>query len=122
VTVSANVAGITRTRSMSHPIFQAAFLGAPAFGVQIFDPETTRALSGLLMLHDLLNPNAHGAAARHAESAGDRIDRLLSQQVHGGVYSMPFELESAIRVAALLGMAKKPGLMFGRAAASAKSA
>ena len=48
VTVSANVAGITRTRSLSHPLFEAAFIGAPRFGVRIFDSPTTRALSGLL--------------------------------------------------------------------------
>ena len=42
ITVSANVAGITRTRSLAHPLFQAAFIGAPRFGVRIFDPATTR--------------------------------------------------------------------------------
>lgn len=111
VTMSANVAGITRTRSLSHPVFQAAFEGAPAFGVHIFDPETTRALSGYLMLHDLLNPDAPGAAARTAP-ATQRVDELFSQQVHGGVYSLPFELESAIRVAAILGAGRRPSVLF----------
>lgn len=110
LTVSANVAGITRTRSLSHPIFQAAFLGAPAFGVQIFDPDTTRALSAYLVLHDLLNPQAPGAAGLPG-APNERADRLFEQQVHGGVYSLPFALESAIRVAAILGMARKPSIL-----------
>ena len=38
-TVSANVAGISRTRSLSHPLFEAAYAGATAFGVETFVPE-----------------------------------------------------------------------------------
>ena len=111
ITVSANIAGITRTRSLSHPVFQAAFVGAPSFGVQIFDPETTRALNGLLVLHDVLNPEAPGAAGRTYATHRGHADALLSQQVHGGIYSMPFALDSAIRIAALLGMARKPTVL-----------
>ncbi|MEQ1505026.1 MAG: hypothetical protein ABMB14_22525, partial [Myxococcota bacterium] len=59
--ISANVAGITRTRSLEHPLFQAGFLGAPAFGIRVFDPEETRVLAALLMLHDVLRPDAPGA-------------------------------------------------------------
>jgi len=111
VTVSANVAGITRTRSLSHPVFQAAFVGAPAFGVQIFDPETTRALNGLLILHDLLNPHAPGAAGVEALPT-QKARGLLSQQVHGGIYCLPYALEPAIRAAAVIGMARKPSVLF----------
>jgi hypothetical protein len=111
VTMSANIAGITRTRSLAHPLFQAAFLGAPRFGVRIFDPDTTRALSGLLMLHDLLNPAAPGSAAVQPADAREKVTQLFSQKVHGGIYALPFELEGAIRVAALIGMTQKPSLM-----------
>jgi hypothetical protein len=110
VTVSANVAGITRTRSLSHPLFAAAFVGAPRFGVRIFDPETTRALSGLLILHDLLNPAAPGSAGSQAAPAA-KAAALLSQQVHGGIYNLPYPLEQAIRVAALIGMGQKPSVL-----------
>lgn len=113
-TVSANVAGITRTRSLSHPVFQAAFSGAPAFDVKIFDPPTTRALSGLLIIHDLLNPQAPGARTRSYKRASEKADAVLSQQVHGGVYALPFALEPAIRVAAVLGMAKNPRVLWGK--------
>ena len=113
ITVSANVAGITRTRSLSHPVFQAAFIGAPAFGVQIFDPEFTRALGGLLILHDLLNAEAPGAAGVNGGPA-QKARGLLSQQVHGGIYCLPYALEPAIRAAAVLGMTRKPSLLFAR--------
>ena len=113
LTVSANVAGITRTRSLAHPLFQAAFIGAPAFGVRIFDPPTTRALSGLLILHDLLNPASPGAAAQQFEGAREKAARLFSQQVHGGIYSLPYVLEHAIRIAALIGMGKRPSVLLG---------
>jgi hypothetical protein len=116
ITVSANVAGITRTRSLAHPLFQAAFIGAPRFGVRIFEPATTRALSGLLILHDLLNPVAPGAAAVRMTSAREKAERLLSQQVHGGIYSLPYVLEHAIRVAAMIGMGRRPSLLFRRSA------
>jgi hypothetical protein len=114
VTVSANVAGITRTRSLSHPLFEAAFIGAPRFGVRIFDPPTTRALSGLLILHDLLNPAAPGAAAQQPSDPRAKAAALFSQQVHGGIYSLPFVLEHAIRAAAVIGMGSKPSLLFKR--------
>jgi hypothetical protein len=113
-TVSANVAGITRTRSLSHPLFEAAFIGAPRFGVRIFDPATTRALSGLLILHDLLNPTAPGAAALQTNDPRQKATALFSQQVHGGIYSLPFVLEHAIRAAAVIGMGQKPSLLFRR--------
>jgi hypothetical protein len=112
VTVSANVAGITNTRSLAHPLFQAAFIGAPSFDVRIFQPETTRALSGLLVLSDLLNPDSPGSARVQPARAADKARGLLSQQVHGGIYSLPYELEAAIRVAAVLGMARKPSVLW----------
>jgi hypothetical protein len=114
ITVSANVAGITRTRSLAHPLFQAAFIGAPRFGVRIFEPATTRALSGLLILHDLLHPAAPGAAAVQPSDPRLKASLLLSQQVHGGIYSLPYVLEQAIRAAAVIGIGSKPSLLFRR--------
>ena len=111
LTVSANVAGITRTRSLEHPLFQAAFVGAAHFGVRIFDPPATRALSGLMILHDLLNPDAPGCASVQPSDVRQKATALLSQQVHGGIYSLPFVLEHTIRVAALIGMGRKPSVL-----------
>jgi hypothetical protein len=111
LTVSSNVAGITNTRSLAHPLFQAAFVGAPLFGVQIFEPATTRALGGLLILHDLLNSEAPGAAGRASSAPRARARELLSQQVHGGIYCLPYVLEHAIRAAAVIGMARRPSVL-----------
>ena len=41
------------------PAFQAGFLGAQTFGVEIFDVETTQKLSNMLIFHDLLNPDSY---------------------------------------------------------------
>jgi hypothetical protein len=99
VHVSANVAGVTRTRSMQHPMFAAAFDGAAAFGVETFKPESTRALLGLLMLHDLL--------------ADAPEPTPLSVRVHGGLHALPYPVEPALRVAALIGFARRPRHLLG---------
>ena len=99
VRISANVAGISRTRSLEHPLFLAAFEGAPAFGVRIFDSSTTRALATLLMLSDLLREPLP-ATSVHA------------RQIHGGVYDVPWQFEASVRAAAVLGAAKKPAVLF----------
>ena len=101
VKVSVNVAGITKTNSLNHPVFQAAFLGAGKFGVEIFDPATTRTLLNIMNLHDILNLEAgmkNGAT-------------LFGQQVHGGVYSRAYALDPMIRVATVIGLAQKPKLL-----------
>ncbi len=114
VTVSANVAGITNTRSLAHPLFQAGFVGAPSFGVQIFQPATTRALNGLLMLHDVLNPDAPGAAAARHPSPAAKARAVLAQQIHGGVYALPWTLEGTVRAGAVLGLCRQPSVLWSR--------
>ena len=111
VTISGNVAGITNTRSLEHPLFQAGFLGAPHYGVKIFEPATTRAMSGLLMLHDLLNPDAPGAAGRAYATPAAKAAAVASQQVHGGCYSLPWIFDATIRASAVVGLAKRPSLL-----------
>jgi hypothetical protein len=113
VTVSANVAGITRTRSMQIPTFQAGFLGAPSLGLETYDPETTRWLSGLLYLQGLLDPDSVGSARNPFEDENEKVRRLSSLQVHGAVYSHPYAVEGAITRAALIGLGKKPRLIPG---------
>ncbi len=103
--LSANVAGISQTRSLSHPLFQAAYAGAAAFGVETFRPETTRSLNGLLTLHDLLNPAAAGAPG-----ATD-ADALLAQRFHGGFHVVPTAIDPSLRVAAGIGLLRQPALL-----------
>ena len=102
IRVSANVAGITKTKSLQHPVFQAAFLGAKTFGVEIFEVPSTRGLSNLLTLHDLLNEELDQSKP---------LETLFSKQVHGGIYSRAYALDPMIRVATLMGLAKKPKLL-----------
>ena len=108
--LSANVAAITRTRSLEHPMFAAAYLGAGSFGVETFAPETTRPLNALLMLHDLLNPKSLGAAGAARERAPQSV---FLQRVHGGVYGVTHELEPLLVAAAAIGFLKRPGLLGG---------
>jgi hypothetical protein len=41
--------------------------------------------------------------------------------VHGGIYNLPYTLESAIRIAALLGMGKNPLILLKRSKSSAEA-
>jgi len=86
--VSANVAPVTETRSLEHPLFRAAFRGAPIFGVESVPAEVTRTLNALMLIEDLLGDPPSGP-----------------RQLHGGLFAMPYALDSAIRVAALRGLA-----------------
>jgi hypothetical protein len=113
LTVTANVAPITATRSLSHPMFEAAFLGAPLFDILIAKPSTTRALGGLLAIHDVLNPEAPARAGSRNGTPREQARALFAQQVHGGVYAQPFALDGAITVAAARGLAQKPKLALG---------
>ena len=94
--VSANTAAITRTRSLDHPVFTAAFGGAAAFGVETWQPHTSRTVNGLLAAHDWLHPDP---------PLPGRI------RVHGGIHTLPYPLDAALRVAAAIGLARSPALL-----------
>ena len=96
--VSANTAAITRTRSLDHPVFAAAFGGAAAMGVETLTPSQSRALNGLLTVHDWLHP---------------RLPTPGLVRLHGGIHTLPYPLESALRVAAAIGFARRPRLLAG---------
>jgi hypothetical protein len=117
VCVSANIAAITMTRSLKHPVFEAGFAGASSFQVETLQPDTTRALNGLLTIHDWLDPDAPGAVPGRSQDPAERARRLLTQQVHGGLFALGYGLEPTIRVGALIGLARRPGLIPGFARA-----
>ncbi|MEM9035368.1 MAG: hypothetical protein AAGD18_12315 [Actinomycetota bacterium] len=98
LTVSANTAGISRTESLQHPVFDLAFSGASAFGVETFEPSTTAHLNGLLVLHDRLDP-----------PTSLDVDTLFATRVHGGISEVPYPIEPALRIAAAIGLARNPG-------------
>ena len=111
LTTSANIAPITATRSLSHPLFEAGFLFAPNFGVWIAKPVATRALHALLMIADVTDPHAPAAAGARYESDAKRAAALFAEQVHGGVFAQPYAFEGMIRMAALGGLTQKPSLL-----------
>ncbi|MDB4976945.1 MAG: hypothetical protein JWN48_5286 [Myxococcaceae bacterium] len=103
--VSANMAPITATRSLASPVLEAAVRGAPSFDMMVAPPSTSRAVSALLLLHDL------GKAERPSTRA-ERLSALFAQQFHGGVHAQPYALEGIMRVTALKGIAQRPKLAF----------
>ena len=86
VRISAPVAPVTKTRSIEHPVFAAAFRGTRIFQVEAFPPGVTLTLCALIYLENLLGePSSH------------------PMHFHGGLFTLPFALEGAIRVAAAKG-------------------
>lgn len=94
--VSFNVAPATWTRSVTkNRLLAAAYGGARHFGVEIFDPATTRALMAALLVHDLNRPLPTRA---HPE------DLFADSAAHGGLWRVGYEPRSALGVAALGGL------------------
>ena len=93
--VSMNVAPPTRTHSVvKNKALAAAYAGAHRFGVEVFEPDTTRALMAALLVHDLMTDVPAPAEpwreeARHA--------------VHGGLWRAAYAPRSALGLAAVLG-------------------
>ena len=98
-TVSMNVAPPTRTRSvLKNRALAAAYQGAPRFGVEIFEPATTKTLMAALLVHDLY---ADGDPAGPAQ--GHPWQDEARTAAHGGLWRMGYTPRSAFGLAALLG-------------------
>lgn len=96
IRVSANTAAITKTRSLSHPVFDAAFGGASAFGIETLTPDQSQRMNGLLAIRDWLAPDMPAPG---------------SVRVHGGIHTLPYPLQSAMLSAAAIGFARSPKLL-----------
>jgi hypothetical protein len=95
-TVSMNVAPPTRTRSvLKNRALAAAYAGAHWFGVEVFEPATTRVLMAALLVHDL---NTGGGPA-HPHPWQDEAHGAA----HGGLWRIAYAPRSALTLAALLG-------------------
>jgi len=91
--VSLELAPATATRSVTrHRMLEAAYLGARHFGVRVFAPATTRALMAALLVRDLHVPPA------------EPEERLARTAAHGGLWRVPYELRSALALAAAAGL------------------
>jgi hypothetical protein len=94
-TVSMNVAPPTRTRSvLKNRALAAAYIGAPRFGVEVFEPATTKTLMAALLVHDLQS----GAPAQ----AHPWQDEACAA-AHGGLWRIAYAPRSALTLAALMG-------------------
>ena len=97
VIVSMNVAPPTRTRSVTkNRVLAAAYAGAPRFGLEVFEPATTKTLMAALLVHDL-HTDGGGPALAHPWQDEARA------AAHGGMWRVPYAPRSALGLAALLG-------------------
>lgn len=94
--VSLNVAPPTRTRSvLKNRALAAAYAGAHRFGVEVFDPETTRVLMTVLLVHDLYAERPRLLHPWQEEA---------HQAAHGGLWRAAYSPRSALGLAALVGL------------------
>ena len=97
-TVSMNVAPPTRTRSVTkNRVLAAAYAGAHRFGLEVFEPATTKTLMAALLVHDLHTGGGPEQAHPWQEEA--------HAAAHGGMWRVPYAPRSAFGLAALLGYA-----------------
>ena len=102
---SANVAPATRTRSVTkNKVLAAAYRGAHAFGVEIFEPETSRALMAAVLVHDLRAP---GAAARPETQLDHPYDLFVDAAAHGGLWTAAYAPRTVLPLAAALGAVRR---------------
>jgi hypothetical protein len=93
--ISLNLAPATTTRSvMRNRVLAAAYAGARRFGVEVFSPATTRVLMAALLVRDLHRP----------APPADPDEALAESAVHGGLWRIPYDLRSALPLAALSGL------------------
>ncbi len=101
--VSFNVAPATWTRSVTrNRVLASAYAGARHFGIEIFEPATTRTLMAALLVHDL----------NRAPAPPPQAEGLFAQgAAHGGLWTAAYEPRSALGIAALAGA---PATLLGR--------
>jgi hypothetical protein len=94
-----HVAPPTRTRSvLKNRVLAAAYVGASLFGVEIFAPETSRALMTALLVHDLRTHAAGGGSPRPADE-----HVLTAAAAHGGLWRVAWETRSVFPLAIIRG-------------------
>jgi hypothetical protein len=106
-TVSINIAPPTRTRSvLKNRALAAAYAGAHRFGVEVFEPATSRVLMAALLVYDLHAGGEAGTGGGGAAS-GARESHPWQDEAHaaahGGLWRMAYAPRSALTLAAALG-------------------
>ncbi|MDQ3957410.1 MAG: hypothetical protein M3273_03715 [Actinomycetota bacterium] len=102
---SANVAPATRTRSVvKNRVLALAYRGAGAFGVEVFEPATSRALMAALLVHDLRNPAAPANPETHLDHP---FDLFVDAAAHGGLWTLAYAPRSVLPLAAGIGLVRR---------------
>ena len=105
VGVSVNVAPPTNTHSVTrNRLLAMAYRGAPAFGVEVFEPATTRALMSALLVHDLRSPTSY---ARPDTELTHDWQLFAHAANHGGLWRVAFEPRSVLSLAVARGALHK---------------
>lgn len=100
--VSANIAPATRTKSVTkNKILASAYAGAHRFGVEIFEPATSRALMAALLVHDLRAPEAPG---NPRTELAHPYDLFADGAAHGGLWRLPHTPRSVLPLAVVGGL------------------
>jgi hypothetical protein len=99
IQVSANVAPVTGTGSTATSQTTLLFPELAPLGIEVFDPQLTQRLMACLLLHDLF------CTERPPR-------RAFAQQVHGGVFTSPWALDSSMKLAYLRGRYRRGVSMF----------
>ena len=102
---SANVAPASNTTSVTkNKILAAVYRGAPSFGVEIFQPATTRVLMAALLVHDLRNE----ASVAHPERVLEHpFDLFADGALHGGIWRLPYQPRSILPLGLLKGFVSR---------------
>ena len=101
VVSSANVAPASNTASVTkNKMLAAVYRGAPAFGLEIFEPETTRTLMAALLVHDMSNQDA---AANPSTDLAHPFDLFAQGAIHGGIWRLPYEPRSILPLGLIRG-------------------
>jgi hypothetical protein len=102
VVTSINVAPPTRTRSvMRNRVLAAAYAGAGAFGVEVFDPSTSNTLMAAMLVHDLRNTKS---VAQPTITLEHNHELFWHGAAHGGLWRNPYAARSVLGLAVVLGM------------------
>ena len=98
---SVNVAPPSLTGSVtSNRAFRAAYAGARHYGAEIFAPETTNALMGALLVHDLY---CESSVANPDTPLANPLELFMTGANHGGLWRSPLQIRSVLEIAAVRG-------------------
>jgi hypothetical protein len=105
ILTSANVAPASNTTSVTkNKMLAAVYRGAPAFGIEIFDPAATRVLMTALLVHDIRNPKA---ASNPDTTLDHPFDLFVQGAIHGGIWRLPYQPRSILPIGLIGGSLKR---------------